>query len=76
MARFAEMIQRFLNEKVGGKTRLRQVLESLQKQDPKILLQYAYGKPTETVEMQVEKTTIAGIPEDYLEALREHARRR
>ena len=76
-AAFAEEVRQFLGEKNGSKTRLRQILESLQKNDPKILLQYAYGKPVDAVAMQVEsQTTIAGIPEEHLERARELARRR
>lgn len=76
-AKFAEAVREFLDEKAGGKTRLRQVLESLQKKDPKTLLHYAYGKPVDTVEMQVQsQTTIAGVPEDFLERCREYARQR
>lgn len=73
-AKFAEAVRDFLDEKTGSKTRLRQLLEHLLKHDPKILLYYAYGKPTDTVEMQVEKTTIAGLPEEYLERMRALAR--
>ena len=74
-AKFAEAVREYLDEKTGGKTRLRQILEWLHKHKPEVLLHYAYGKPTDTVEMQVEKNTVAGLPEEYLEALREHAQR-
>jgi hypothetical protein len=74
-AKFAEAVREYLAETTGGKTRLRQILEWLHKHKPEILLYYAYGKPTDTVEMEVkEKTTIAGLPEEYLERMREYAR--
>jgi len=74
-AKFAEAVREFLDEKTGGETRLLQVLEWLHKHRPEILLHYAYGKPVDMVEMQVEKkTTIAGLPEEYLERMREYAR--
>lgn len=74
-AKFAVAVREFLDEKYGGKTRLRQLLEHLQRHDPKILLYYAYGKPVDSVEMQVEeKTTIVGLPEDILERARAIAR--
>ena len=76
-AEFSDEVRRFLREKSAGKTRLRQILETLQKNDPKILLHYAYGKPVEAVEMQVEsKTTIAGLPEEFLDRMRAFARQR
>lgn len=56
-AKFAEMVREFLEEKIGGKARLFKVLEDLQKHDPKILLYYAYGKPTETVEWHAPDAT-------------------
>ena len=77
MAKFAGAVREYLDEKTGGKTRLRQLLEHLLKHDPKILLYYAYGKPTDTVEMQVEeKTTVVGLSEECLERAREYARQR
>lgn len=73
-AKLAELIREYLDERTGGKSRLRQILEWLQKHKPEVLLHYAYGKPTDTVEMQVGKTTIAGLPEEHLERMRELAR--
>jgi Family of unknown function (DUF5681) len=74
-AKLAELIRQFLDEETGGKTRLRQILEWLHKHKPEVLLHYAYGKPLSGEQIEVrEKTTVAGLPEEYLEALREHAK--
>jgi hypothetical protein len=40
------------------------------------LLYSAFGKPLDSVEMQVERqTTIAGLPDDILARAREYARK-
>ena len=57
-AQFAEEVRRFLKKKDGSKTNLQAVLESLKKNDPKILLYYAFGKPAETISLQDEN----GVP--------------
>ena len=70
-AEFAEEVRQFLCEKAAGKTRLRQILEGLQKNDPKVLLHYAYGRPVDASAMKAEsQTTILGVPEDFLERMR------
>lgn len=75
VAKFAEEVRKFLREKVGGKTRLRAVLEDLQKHDPEVLLQYAFGKPVLSVDLNHhETTTVVGLPEDVLKRLREYAK--
>lgn len=50
-AKFSEEVREFLSQRRGGKTRLKKVLENLEKHDPKILLYYAFGKPAESVEL-------------------------
>ncbi len=76
-AKLAELIRQYLDEETGGKTRLRQILEWLHKHKPEVLLHYAYGRPLNGEEIEVEeKTTIAGLPEEYLERMRELARQR
>ena len=53
-AKFAEEVREFLAEKQGDKSRLRRVLEDLQKHRPEILLHYAFGKPVDSVEVRSE----------------------
>jgi len=75
-AKLAELTRKYLDEKAGGKTRLRHVLEWLQKHKPEILLHYAYGKPVEAVDVQAEsQTSIVGMSDEMLERLREYAKR-
>ncbi|MDE2020033.1 MAG: hypothetical protein KGJ13_06845 [Patescibacteria group bacterium] len=54
---------------------MRQVLLDLQKNDPKILLYYGFGKPLEQIEVN-STSTVLGLPEEYLAILREHAKNR
>lgn len=74
-ARFAELVREFLDEREGNTTRLRHVLLSIQRDDPKILLYYAHGKPVEQLDVNTT-STVVGLPDDYLAILRAHAAKR
>lgn len=74
-AKFSELVRDFLKEKNGTEIRLRQVLLDLQKNDPKILLHYAFGKPVEQLDVHATSTVI-GLPDEYLAVLRDHAKSR
>jgi hypothetical protein len=54
-AQFAEEVRRYLKQKDGDQTNLQTVLENLKKNDPKILLYYAFGKPAETISLKDEE---------------------
>jgi len=74
-AKLAELVRDYLDEKTGGKTHLRQVLEWLKKHKPEVLLYFAYGKPVAMVDMQTEsQTTVVGLSDEILERLREYAK--
>jgi hypothetical protein len=74
---FAEEIRNFLREQNGaGTERLRALLEQLCMEDPKAALQflcsYAFGKPAERLDIS---TTVAGVPEKFIELFREDAKK-
>jgi len=69
---FVEMIQEHLaTTGPGRKTRLQALIERLEKDDPKTLLAYAFGKPIERHDVRVEQE-VAGVPPDVLEGLRKN----
>lgn len=51
---FQEALLDWLQTREGGQTRLQGIIERLAKDDPKVLLHYAFGKP---VEVQQVTTT-------------------
>lgn len=66
---FSEQVRQFLREQPNNKTRLRAILERLEKRKPEVLLHYAFGKPIETVdlsggrggEVEVERATLGDL---------------
>ena len=73
---FRNVVEAFLASKLDPKTTvLQDVLNRLRKDKPEMLLYYAYGKPVEQLDVH-STSSVAGLPDDYLAILRNHAKSR
>lgn len=69
-----ELRQRGQEQKT--QTRLRWIFEGLAEGKPELLLYFAFGKPIDLPDAGGESdSTMRGVPEDFMNALREYAKK-
>jgi len=57
-AHFRELILEYLQRPMGKGRNIDQILRTIKRTKPEILLYYAYGKPSETIAVSVEQNSV------------------